>query len=204
MPRKLLLMVALVVVGPLVGPRSARAGDDGSGREPDVEATDQPRARPRLRAFALGGPSYGDVFGIGLRSFRIEGGAVLDASRRLGVTFAAGHDTGETTYGLSAGDVHLYATFDLIAGRVRVGIGPELSYFWMTRPHSSSAGRNIDAFGTGLRLRVGLDAVDFGEGRAIFVGASAEAGWLRGGADFFDIDGGTATWRAAATAGVRF
>ena len=192
----------------LCAPRAARAGSDDdaerAGEEPELEATSQPRARPRLRAFAAGGASYGELYGIGLTAGRIEGGLVVDTSRRFAITFGAGHELGETAVGLSTGDVHLYSTFDLVFGRVRLGVGPELSYSWITRARSTSAGRNIDALGMGLRLHVGVDAVTLGEGRAIFVGLTAETQWLRGPRAFFDFDGGAVAWRLGAAGGLRF
>ena len=127
-------------------------------------------------------------------------------SRAHALVAGADVELGKTNSGhLGTGDFALFATIEGVVGRFRLGAGPQLSYFWMSRADTST-GPHVDAFGLGIRTRVSFDLVRFdeGKGRAIFLAVSSDLEWLRGWSYFLSVNGGTAALRANGTLGVRF
>jgi len=156
-----------------------------------------------VRGLLAGGETYGAVWGLGSAAKRIEAGATLDLGAHVGGTLLAAVDLGATREQLQTDAVTLAATIDLLVGRLRLGVGPKLTYFWMDRAATSSPFA-VDAFGPGLRASVTLDVARFDDRFAIFAGASAQADSIRGTRALLDVERGAFAWRAGGVLGLRF
>lgn len=193
--RRMLPVLASVAIAAHAG--AARAAD-----EADVPSA--PKSATVLRGALAGGATYGSVWGLGSNAKRLEGGITLDFTGHVGGTFFADVDLGATHAGLASDAVTAAVTVDLLLfDRLRLGIGPELTYAWMSRAKTSSLA-SVDSFGPGLRAAVAFDLVRFDERIAVFAGASARADSVRGTRALLDFERGAPSWRAGGVAGLRF
>jgi hypothetical protein len=158
----------------------------------------------RFRIAAAGGLAYGSVLSVGSRGYAIDAAAVLRPSEHLGATVGLAVDLGETEWKLRTREYAAYGTIEAIIGRLRLGAGPQLSFFWMERAPSSIAS-SVDAIGIGVRARITFDVLAFDGDRALFVSAIPVVEVMRGTTSFLHWDKGAAVaWRVAPTVGVRF
>lgn len=175
----------------------------------DAMRTDDepPRRIPHFRLSA--GESYGAVFGISSRAWRLEPGVAVSFLRHVGASGAATIDIGETRAGLGTYDVGMYAGVDIELWPVRVSVGPRFSYLWMNRAPSTTLAP-VDAIGIGGRASMTIDIVPLrslsftSASHAVFIVGAAEADSLRGPSHILSVGRGTFGWRLSAGAGVRF
>jgi hypothetical protein len=92
---------------------------------------------------------------------------------------------GKTSLGeLPLGEVAVSTTFDRVLGPVRLGAGPEASYFRISRARREET---IDAIGLGFRARLSVDIVHFedeknalGNPSGLYLAVSPDSEWQTG------------------------
>jgi hypothetical protein len=115
------------------------------------------------------------LMGIGLWGYGGGGAIGGDVSETVGVYTDADFEIGKTTFGLGT----FYGRFGLrgevIVDRFRVGAGPQIQYFAISR---ASRNETIDSFGIGIYLLASFDLVTVGKGQGLYLGLRLDADWF--------------------------
>ena len=178
--------VVLVVVSP-----RARADESDGSLSP-------------VRGVFTTGASTASLFGVGSAAGRL-GIGLLGAHDKdtdvIGGVFVDA-DLGSTFGGLPMKTFTLTAPILVVAGELRIGAGPELTYLRLTRRDRSL--ESIDGAGVGVAGFVGLDVLRAERDRSIYLALRPRVAWLHNGRDPLKLDHYAVSPGIAFVVGARF